>query len=82
MKQKTQKFMRIFKRKIGHFRLWLSDNIDIFSSRNMDINNIESVCITLGPYRNLTTLTASVLFLHPNCKVLNYAARRVYGRKK
>jgi hypothetical protein len=35
--------------------------------------------MTLGPYRNLTTLTASVLFLHPNCQVLNHAGNRIFG---
>lgn len=33
---------------------------------------IETVCIFLGPYRNLTTLTASILGLHPQCQVLNH----------
>ena len=31
----------------------------------------------LGPYRNLTTLTASVLALHPHVQVLNHAGRRL-----
>ncbi len=31
---------------------------------------IRSVCLTLGLYRNLTTLTASVLALHTRCQVL------------
>jgi hypothetical protein len=34
----------------------------------------------LGPYRNLTTLTAATLFLHPNCQVLNHAGKRIFGR--
>ena len=37
---------------------------------------LASVCILLGPYRNLTTLTSSVLGLHPQCAVLNHAGRR------
>lgn len=31
-----------------------------------------TVCSILGPYRNLTTLTASCLMLHPNIQVLNH----------
>jgi hypothetical protein len=34
----------------------------------------------LGPYRNLTTLTASVLALHPHVQVLNHAGRRLLAR--
>jgi hypothetical protein len=30
-----------------------------------------------GPYRNLTTLTASIAALHPNCQVLNHAQERI-----
>lgn len=38
-----------------------------------------SVCLMLGPYRNLSTLTAATLFLHPQCQVLNHAGDRVFG---
>lgn len=41
------------------------------------IDELNSVCLFLGPYRNLTTLTASLLFLHPNCQVLNHAGSRI-----
>jgi len=34
-----------------------------------------------GPRGNLTTLTAAVLFLHPECQVLNHGGRRIYGNK-
>jgi hypothetical protein len=37
----------------------------------------ETLCIFLGPYRNLTTLTAAVLGLHPECVVLNHGFSRV-----
>jgi len=37
---------------------------------------LESVCILLGPYRNLTTLTCAILGLHPQCAVLNHAGVR------
>ena len=42
---------------------------------------IKTVCLALGPYRNLTTLTAGMLFLHPNCQVLNHAGMRIFGDK-
>jgi hypothetical protein len=40
------------------------------------------VGLILGPYRNLTTLTASVLSLHPECQALNHAGPRLLkGRR-
>ena len=39
--------------------------------------SLRSVCIFMGPYRNLTTLTSALLNLHPHCQVLNHAAMRV-----
>jgi len=39
--------------------------------------NLKTVCLALGPYRNLTTLTASLLFLHPRCQVLNHGSDRI-----
>ena len=44
---------------------------------NVNIQDCKTVCLTLGPYRNLTTLTAATLFLHPNCQVLNHAGSRI-----
>jgi hypothetical protein len=38
---------------------------------------LASVCMLLGPYRNLTSLTGSVLSLHPQCLVLNHAGVRM-----
>jgi len=46
------------------------------------LDSLESLCIILGPYRNLTTITAAILSLHPNCQVLNHAAKRVIPNKK
>ena len=40
-------------------------------------NGLSTVGVFLGPYRNLTTLTASFLFLHPECQVLNHAGSRI-----
>ena len=48
-------------------------------SRNVDTRGVKTVCLALGPYRNLTTLTASLLALHPNCQVLNHAGARIFG---
>jgi hypothetical protein len=42
----------------------------------------DTVCLCLGPYRNLTTLTGSILFLHPYVQVLNHAGRRVFGKDR
>jgi len=44
--------------------------------------DLMSVCIILGPYRNLTTLLGATLFFHPNCQVLNHADRRVLLNRK
>ncbi|MEM7479491.1 MAG: hypothetical protein AAF483_31280, partial [Planctomycetota bacterium] len=52
---------------------------DLVESLTRDIGECQSVCLALGPYRNLTTLTAATLFLHPNCQVLNHAGSRIYG---
>ena len=42
-----------------------------------DYDRIRSICAFLGPYRNLTTLSASILSLHPNCQVLNHGGFRI-----
>ena len=59
-----------------------NDIKDLENSKNINIDNVKTVCLMLGPYRNLTTLTASILFLHPNCQVLNHGASRIYGKKE
>lgn len=41
------------------------------------VSALRTVCCILGPYRNLTTLTASLFALHPVCRVLNMAAMRI-----
>jgi hypothetical protein len=58
----------------------LSKSRDVAAARrSIPIDAVRSVCLFLGPYRNLTTLTASLLFLHPNCQVLNHAGNRIFG---
>lgn len=71
-----------FREVTQRYRDYLSDVIDLTLSRYVDIQDIDSVCLALGPYRNLTTLTASTLFLHPNCQVLNHASDRIYGNRE
>ena len=51
-------------------------------SGDVDISSVKSVCLALGPYRNLTTLTASVIGLHPNCQVLNHGGGRVFSANR
>ena len=46
-----------------------------------EIRPIKTVCIFLGPYRNLTTFSAALMSLHPNSQVLNHAAERVFGKE-
>ena len=55
---------------------------DLSRSADVCTDSFETVCLTLGPYRNLTTLTASVVFLHPRCQVLNHAGGRVFGDER
>ncbi len=43
-----------------------------------DIVACKTVCLALGPYRNMTTLTAATLFLHPHCQVLNHGGGRIF----
>ncbi len=76
--------MKLSARKIaGKVRSLVWDHFekerDLRVSADVCTDALKTVCLTLGPYRNLTTLTASVLFLHPRCQVLNHAGGRVFG---
>jgi hypothetical protein len=42
---------------------------------------IRTVVLPLGPYRNLTTMTAALFAFHPGAVVLNHAADRVFGSR-
>ena len=44
----------------------------------VDVDAVRTVCLMLGPYRNLTTLTAAIVGLHPNCQVLNHGGMQVF----
>jgi hypothetical protein len=67
---------------IEHVRATLQKPKDLAQSKGIATDSVRSVCLLLGPYRNLTTLTASTLFLHPNCQVLNHAATRIFGDER
>jgi len=54
----------------------------LHASKSINVDSIKTVCLALGPYRNLTTLTASILFLHPDCQVLNHAGQRIFGESE
>jgi len=56
--------------------------IDLLLSRRVDTRALRTVCVALGPYRNLTTITAAILALHPHCQVLNHAGRRVLNHPR
>lgn len=74
--------MRTLGNTLGQYYARFSDTIDLVTSRYLDIQDVKSVCLLLGPYRNLTTLTAATLFLHPACQVLNHAGMRIYGNEQ
>lgn len=44
-------------------------------------DRITAVVLPLGPYRNLTTMTAALFALHPQAVVLNHAADRVFASR-
>ncbi len=46
------------------------------------MKSLKTICLLLGPYRNLTTLTAAVLSLHPNVQVFNHGAERILGNQE
>jgi hypothetical protein len=65
-----------------HVGAWRATAAALHQARGIDISGVRSVGLFLGPYRNLTTLTAAVLFLHPHCQVLNHAGRRIFQRHR
>jgi hypothetical protein len=56
--------------------------LDLLACKGRDLDRIDTVCLALGPYRNLTTLSAAVLFLHPHCQVLNHGGVRIFGDRR
>jgi hypothetical protein len=57
--------------------LWKDKQQALLDAASISVTEMRSVCLLLGPYRNLTTLTASLLFLHPRVQVFNHAAPRI-----
>jgi len=59
---------------------------ELYSSFNEEekhvASNINTICIPLGPYRNLTTLLASLFATHFQCLTLNHAGKRILSDKK
>lgn len=43
--------------------------------------DIKKLIVPLGPYRNLTTFTAAIFTLHPQCLALNHAGKRLLNNK-
>ncbi len=52
-------------------------NKSFVTNNKFSYDNINSIVCLLGPYRNLSTLTASIAALHPNCQVLNHAGEKI-----
>lgn len=46
------------------------------------IGIVKSVCLMVGPYRNLTTLLAGVMALHPNVQVMNHGMVTLFKNKE
>ena len=82
MKEKLKKIVRRFSKRVDRKMQKLIDYIDLTASLSIDVKDCKSVCLVLGPYRNLTTLTAATLFLHPNCQVLNHGGGRIFKRRQ
>ena len=53
-----------------------------FALRRTDISNLRSICLMLGPHRNLSTLSSGLMFLHPNCQVLEHGEWFILGRRE
>jgi hypothetical protein len=51
--------------------------LDFQASMKVNVDGVKRVGLMLGPYRNLTTLLAASLYLHPRCQVLNHAGQRI-----
>lgn len=42
--------------------------------------DIQTVCMIIGPYRNMSTLLGSLLYFHPNCQALDHCEKRICKR--
>lgn len=55
----------------------LRKEVDLISANKINIDQLETLCINLGPQRNLSTLMAALMALHPDAQVLNHAGQRI-----
>jgi hypothetical protein len=68
--------------KLGSFATNLTDfALPLRPAELAAADRITNVVLPLGPYRNLTTMTAALFALHPEAVVLNHAAMRVFGTR-
>ena len=65
------------KKVLYYSRVKVTDYIRLLNLESVDISECRTICLMVGPYRNLSTLTAATLFLHPQCQVLNHAYIRI-----
>lgn len=63
---------------VRKFKVAIKKNRDLEASKQIDINNLRTVGLILGPYRNLSTITAAIIALHPSCQVLNHGRQRIF----
>jgi len=69
-------------KQMRRLRRVVQSELDLLRSRRVDTRELRTVCVALGPYRNLTTITAAILALHPHCQVLNHAGTRILNRRR
>ncbi len=69
-------------KRLKRLRRAVQSELDLIRSRQVDTRELRTVCVALGPYRNLTTITAAILALHPHCQVLNHAGSRILNRRR
>lgn len=83
LKNKNGKFGRM-DLKTRFVKSWrtFKKEYDLLVSKRINKDSVDSVTIMLGPYRNLTTLTASIAFLHPQCQVLNHGGQRIFNDRR
>ena len=61
----------------GRLRQRIEDDLRACTDMADIARGVETVGLVLGPYRNLSTLTAAALVLHPKVQALNHASARV-----
>lgn len=67
-------------------KTWQATQFNEISIHEIDTNDrhdsLKTLCMVLGPYRNLTTLTAAIVSLHPHCQVLNHAGETILSEPR